>query len=92
MPLLALVLTSLISSFLARVFLGAGLTFITYSWVSDVLDELIAVAQQSINTLPEFALSFLKLWDVDLNISMLLSTVQLIIFIKVARLMIGKSN
>ena len=92
MPLLALVLTSLISSFLARVFLGAGLTFITYSWVSTILDDLIATVQQSINTLPEFALSFLKLWDVDLNISMLLSTVQLILFIKVARLMIGKSN
>lgn len=92
MPLLAIILTSLISSIIARVLLGAGLTFITYTWVTDILDELIAMVQQSINTLPEFTLSFLKLWDVDVNISMLLSTVQLIIFIKVARLMVGKSQ
>lgn len=92
MPLLAIILTSLISSIVARVLLGAGLTFITYTWVTDILDELIAMVQQSINTLPEFTLSFLKLWDVDVNIAMLLSTVQLIIFIKVARLMVGKSQ
>lgn len=92
MPLLAIILTSLISSIIARVLLGAGLTFITYTWVTDILDELIAMVQQSINTLPEFTLSFLKLWDVDVNIAMLLSTVQLIIFIKVARLMVGKSQ
>jgi len=91
MPLFALVLTSLISSFLARMLLGAGLTFVTYGWVSEVLDGLIASAQQSINTLPEFALSFLKLWEVDICISMLLSTVELIIFIKVARVIVGKT-
>lgn len=92
MPLLAIILTSLISSIIARVLLGAGLTFITYTWVTDILDELIVMVQQSINTLSEFTLSFLKLWDADVNISMLLSTVQLIIFIKVARLMVGKSQ
>lgn len=90
MPLLAMVLTSLISSFLARVFLGAGLTFITYSWVSDVLDDLISKANSSLNTLPEFALSFAKLWEIDICISMMLSTIQLVIFINVARSLIGK--
>lgn len=90
MPLLAMVLTSLISSFLARVFLGAGLTFITYAWVSDVLDDLISKANSSLNTLPEFALSFAKLWEIDVCISMMLSTIQLVIFINVARSLVGK--
>lgn len=90
MPLLAMVLGSLISSFLARLFLGAGLTFITYQWVSEILDDLIEDAERSLNRLPEFALSFLKLWEIDVCISMILSTIQIIIFINVARVIVGK--
>lgn len=89
--LLALVLTSLISSLIARVLMSAGLTFITYNWVTEILDELISQAQTSLNTLPLFALSFVKLWQLDVCLSMLLSCVQLIIFIKVARIWVGKT-
>ena len=92
MKVLALLLTTLISSIIARVLLGAGLTFITYEWVSDVLDDLISQAQRSMNQLPEFALSMAKLWELDLCFSMLLSSVQVIIFVKVARLFIGKTS
>lgn len=88
--LFALLLTSLISSLIARLLIGAGLTFVTYNWVSDLLDELINQVQTSINQLPPIVLSFMKLWTIDLCISMLLSTVQLIIFIKAAKLYLGK--
>lgn len=90
MPLLAMVLTSLIASLLARVLLGAGLTFFTYNWVNDVLNDLIAQAQTSINQLPAFALSILNLWGIDVCIAMMLSTVQILIFVKVARVFVGK--
>jgi len=85
-----MVLTSLISSFLARLFLGAGLTFITFGWVSEILDGLIDMVDDSLNSIPDFALSFAKLWTIDLCLAMILSTIQLIIFIKVARVFIGK--
>lgn len=91
MPALAMLLTALISSLLARVLLGAGLTFFTYSWVEDVLDDLISQAQRSMNQLPEFALSMIKLWELDVCFSMLLSTVQVLIFVKVAKIFIGKT-
>jgi hypothetical protein len=90
MPLLATVLTSLISSLIARLLLGAGLTFITYEWVSDVLDTLITQSENSLRSLPNFALSFAKLWEIDECLSMIISTVELVIFINVARSMIGK--
>lgn len=90
MPLLATVLTSLISSLIARLLLGAGLTFITYEWVSDVLDTLISQSENSLRSLPNFALSFAKLWEIDECLSMIISTVELVIFINVARSMIGK--
>lgn len=90
MPLLATVLTSLISSLIARLLLGAGLTFITYEWVSDVLDNLITQSENSLRSLPNFALSFAKLWEIDECLSMIISTVELVIFINVARSMIGK--
>lgn len=89
--LLALVLTSLISSVIARVLMGAGLTFITYNWVTDILDQLIIQAQNSLNNLPEIALSFSKLLTIDVCLSMILSTIQLVLFIKCARLWGGKS-
>jgi Protein of unknown function (DUF2523) len=89
--LLALVLTSLISSVIARVLMGAGLTFITYNWVTDILNDLIVEAQKSLDNLPEIALSFSKLLTLDLCLSMLLSTIQLVLFIKCARLWVGKS-
>lgn len=91
MPMLALLLTGLISSLIARVLLGAGLTFFTYSWVEDVLNDLIQKAQVSLNQLPEFALSMSKLWGLDICFSMLLSTVQILIFIRVAKVFVGKS-
>ena len=83
MPLLATVLTSLISSLIARLLLGAGLTFITYEWVSDVLDTLITQSENSLRSLPNFALSFAKLWEIDECLSMIISTVELVIFINV---------
>jgi len=89
--LLALVLTSLISSVIARVLMGAGLTFITYNWVTDILDDLILESQKSLNSLPEIALSFSKLLELDICLSMILSTIQLVLFIKCARLWVGKS-
>lgn len=89
--LLALVLTSLISSVIARILMGAGLTLVTYNWVKDILDELIIEAQNSLNNLPELALSFSKLLTLDLCLSMILSTIQLVIFIKCARIWVGKS-
>lgn len=90
MPLLALVLTSLVSSLLARVLLGAGLTVITHEWVSDVFDQAVNDMERSLNSLPDFSLSLLKLLEVDVCISMILSTVQMVLLIKSARFIIGK--
>jgi len=90
--ILVFILTSLISSVIARVLLGAGFTVITYKWVEEILDDLVTEAQNSINDFPEFALSIFKLWQLDICISMLLSTVQLIIFIKIAKIYLGKPS
>lgn len=90
MPLLAFLLTSLISSLIARVLLGAGLTVITHSWVSDIFDKAINDMQRSLNALPDWSLSMLKFFEVDVCISMILSTVQIVLFIKTARFIVGK--
>ena len=91
MPLLAKVLTALISSLIARLLMGAGLSILTYKWVEELLDELIRKAQNSLNSIPEFTLALVKLTELDLCISMLIGTVKLLIMIKVARLSIGKA-
>jgi hypothetical protein len=51
---------------------------------------LIDKVDDSLNNMLDFALAFAKLLGIDLCLSMILSTIQLIILIKVARVIIGK--
>ena len=90
--ILGIILTSLISSLIARVLLGAGLTLVTFPFVSDLLDQLIQSAQTNLNYLPSFALSFLKLLEVDKCISIILSAVQVLIYVKLAKVIVGIST
>lgn len=89
---LGIILTSLISSLIARVLLGAGLTLVTFPFVSDLLDGLINSAQTNLNHLPAFALSFLKLLQVDKCLSIVLSAVQVLIYVKLAKVIVGIST
>lgn len=89
---LGIILTSLISSVIARILLGAGLTLVTFPYISDLLDQLIQSAQSSLNYLPAFALSFLKLLQVDKCISIILSAVQVLIYVKLAKVIVGVST
>lgn len=90
--IIGIILTSIVSSLLARVLLGAGLTLITFPFVKDLLEELIDKAQSSINQLPAFSLSLLKLLEIDLCISMLISAVQVLLFVKLSKAIIGVST
>lgn len=89
---IGVLLTSIVSSLIARVLLGAGLTLITFPFVEEILDELIDKAQSSISQLPSFALSLLKLLEIDVCLSMILSTVQVLLFVKLAKTIVGVST
>ncbi|AXH73180.1 MAG: DUF2523 domain-containing protein [Inoviridae sp.] len=89
---LGIILTSIISSLLARVLLGAGLTLLTFPFVSELLDSLIQTAETNINQLPAFALSFLKLLEIDKCLSIILSAVQVLIYVKLAKVIVGVST
>ena len=89
---IGIILSSIISSFLARVFLGAGLALLTYPFVSDLLNSLIDSAQTNINQLPAFALSMMKLLELDKCVSIILSAVQVLIYVKLAKVIVGVST
>lgn len=85
-------LTSLISTLLARVLLGAGLTIITYDWINDIVDNLITKVETELNSLPEFALSLVNLWELDKCFAMIFSTIQILLLVRVAKTAIGKKT
>lgn len=86
---IGVILTSIISSLLARVLLGAGLTLITFPFIEELLDQLIDKSQTALNQLPAFSLSLLKLLEIDVCISMLISAVQVLLFVKLSKTIIG---
>lgn len=89
---LGIILTSLISSLLARVLLGAGLTLFTFPFVEDLLDQLIQQAESNLNSLPTFALSILKTLEIDKCISIILSAVQVLLYVRLAKVIVGVST
>lgn len=90
--IIGVLLTSLVSSLIARVLLGAGLTLVTFPFVSDLLDDLISSAQSSLNQLPAFALGILAVLEIDVCISIILSAVQVLVFVKLAKTIVGVST
>ena len=89
--LIALVLTSLISSLIARLLLGAGLSIITYSFINDLVDKAKVAIGTAFNSLPSDVLSLLQLLKIPLCFSVIMSAIGIAAFIKSAKIMIGKS-
>ncbi len=89
---LGIILTSIISSLLARILLGASLTLLTFPFVSDLLDQLIDLAETNLNQLPAFSLSMMKLLELDKCLSIILSAVQVLIYVKLAKVIVGFSS
>lgn len=85
-------LSSLIASFLARILLGAGLTFFTYSFVSRMTDEAKERIAHLMNGLPADVLGIISILQVDASISVILSALSVSAFVKAAKVVVGKAQ
>ena len=89
--LLTFILTSLVSSLIARLLLGAGLSIVTYKFINDLVDQAKSAIGSALHSLPSDVLSFIQLLKIDLCLSILMSAIAIAAYIKSAKIFIGKS-
>lgn len=89
--LLTFILTSLVSSLIARLLLGAGLSIVTYKFINELVDQAKLAIGSALHSLPADVLSFIQLLKIDLCLSILMSAIAIAAYIKSAKIFIGKS-
>lgn len=89
--ILVTILTAFLSSSIAKIFLGAGLAFLTYTWVND----LVLLAQQQMvglaNQLPSDVLGVLSILQIPQGLSIIMSAIGTAAFIKTSKIAIGRN-
>lgn len=85
------ILVAFASSLIARMLLGAGLAFFTYTWISDQ----VANAQQEMmglfNNIPADLLGLISILKIPQGVSVVMSSMGIVAFIKAAKVYLGRS-
>ncbi|MFW1958245.1 DUF2523 family protein [Acinetobacter guillouiae] len=79
----------LINSLILRLTVGAGLTLISFHFVNDLMNTAQEMVKTSLYGLPSVALGFIRLYQIDKCISVILSALTLAAYIKTARVFVG---
>ncbi|MFU8925342.1 DUF2523 family protein [Acinetobacter puyangensis] len=95
MPLLATVLVPVLTLFLrffiARILIGAGLTIVTYSFVTYEITRLRNLLDQYLHTLPSNILGYVQTMRFDFYISAVFSAYLIVAAVKGAKVFLGKA-
>ncbi|RZG42754.1 DUF2523 family protein [Acinetobacter wuhouensis] len=81
----------LISSLIMRLLVGAGLSVLSFYFVNDLMNTAEEMIKNSILGLPTVALGFIRLYQIDRCISVILSALSLAAYIKTAKVFIGRN-
>lgn len=88
--ILIYILTAFVSSFVAKLLLGAGLAFLSYTWIND----LVLMAQTEMlglySGLPSDFIGLISILKIPQAISIIMSAIGTAAFIKSSKLALGK--
>ena len=90
MPLLVSILVAFCASFVARIFIGAGLTIFTYKIIFDLVSTLQNKLSDALYSLPADACAYIHILRIDFYISALMSAYGIVAFVKVTKVFVGK--
>lgn len=90
--ILITILVGFASSLVARVLLGAGLAFVTYDFINDLVVEAQDIMIGQYNNLPSALIGFLGLLQIPQSISIIMSALGIAAFIKTAKIALGRSK
>ena len=83
------ILTALASSLLAKILLGAGLMFLSYGWVNDLVLSAQVEMMGLYGNLPSNVVGVLGILKIPQALSIIMSAIGTAAFIKTAKVAIG---
>ncbi|WP_445346526.1 DUF2523 family protein [Acinetobacter bohemicus] len=90
--ILITILVSFASSLVARLLLGAGLAFLSFNWIND----LVLLAQNEMmglmNNLPSDILGLISILKIPQALSVVMSAMGIAAFIKTSKVFLGRST
>lgn len=88
--ILVTILAAFASSLVAKLFLGAGLAFVSYTFINDMVSSAQAEMMGLYGNLPSNIIGVLGLLKIPQALSVLMSAIGTAAFIKSSKLALGK--
>lgn len=89
--LLILILTSFASSLVAKMMLGAGLAFLSYTWINDLVSQAQNAMLGLYSNIPADIVGILGILKIPQSLSVIMSAIGTAAFIKSSKLALGKA-
>ncbi|WP_119055449.1 DUF2523 domain-containing protein [Acinetobacter colistiniresistens] len=86
------ILTAFASSLVARMLLGAGLAFLTYDWINDLVLQAQNEMAGLFNNLPSDVLGLISILKIPNALSVIMSAIGISTFIKTSKVFLGRSS
>lgn len=86
------ILTAFASSLVARMLLGAGLAFFTYTQIDSIVANIQAEIGNLLGGLPADILGLISIMKIPQSLSVVLSALGLAAFIKSSKMFLGRAN
>lgn len=85
------ILTAFASSLVARLLLGAGLAFVSYTFINDLVSQAQNAIGGLLNNIPSDIVGILGILKIPQAISVVMSALGIAAFIKSAKVFLGKA-
>ncbi len=89
--LLIIILTAFASSLIAKLMLGAGLAFISYTFINDLVSDAQNAMSGFLGSIPSDMMGLLGILQLPQGLSIIMSAMGTAAFIKSSKLALGKS-
>lgn len=83
------ILSMILGSIIAKVLLGAGLAFVTYGFINDLVSEAQNQMIGLMNNIPADILGVLSILKIPQALSIIMSAIGMAAFIKTSKIAIG---
>lgn len=86
------ILAAFASSLVARMLLGAGLMFFTYTWVDDLVQQAQDQMAGLLGNLPSDIIGLISILKIPQSLGVVMSAIGIVAFIKSAKVFLGRAG
>lgn len=86
------ILVAFASSLVARMLLGAGLAFVSYNWINDLVLQAQMQMQGYLNNLPADVLGLISILKLPQALSVIISAIGVSAFIRASKVFLGRAG